>query len=450
MINFLRMGAGLLAWLMAGVALFWWLGAAALSQRDSDRDAASNLWRYATAPRPTATLEMDFPAPVGVGDPIFVVEGTDTVRQVGEIRQVEKAAQETADGAKHVTKVEALFYPGAPSLHTVTEVRYYANPNSMDWVVETMLPPDKRQEIAAEIAATYDAHHAEILQALKPVVVSGFYDAMAVVEQDLASAVARRRDELQQLGSRYQEQVVEQEIVPLVRREIWPIVRQHAEPLANQMGQEMWDRASMWRFGWRYIYDKSPLPEQNLTSKEWNRFLENDAIPVFESHTRDMVAVQQQILADVARNENVRAAVRNNLARIIDDPEFQAIVWKIVREALIDNPRLRTTLDAHWHSAEAQQAMALATQRIEPSVRRIGDLLFGTREQGITPEFARVLRNQILGKDRRWFVIQGGPQSEPGSAMASDKGVASDNIILQVQRGGEPDVNPFVTRIAGR
>ena len=42
---------------------------------------------------------------------------------------------------------------------------------------------------------------------------------------------------------------------------------------------------------------------------------------------------------------------------------------------------------------------------MEPVVRQIGDMIFGSREQGITVEFSRVLRSQILTKDRRWFVM---------------------------------------------
>ncbi|MFN9718506.1 MAG: hypothetical protein ACK58L_07425, partial [Planctomycetota bacterium] len=31
--------------------------------------------------------------------------------------------------------------------------------------------------------------------------------------------------------------------------------------------------------------------------------------------------------------------------------------------------------------------------------------LIGVKSEGITPEFSRVLRNQILMKDRRWLIV---------------------------------------------
>jgi hypothetical protein len=56
----------------------------------------------------------------------------------------------------------------------------------------------------------------------------------------------------------------------------------------------------------------------------------------------------------------------------------------------------------------------------------MGVLMLGTPSGGITPEFAQVLRAQILGKDTRWFRIEvssaanGAPPTvvrvEPGAA----------------------------------
>jgi hypothetical protein len=69
---------------------------------------------------------------------------------------------------------------------------------------------------------------------------------------------------------------------------------------------------------------------------------------------------------------------------------------------------------------------------------RIGELLFGTRDGGVTPEFARVLRNQILGKDKRWLVL------EAGAAGGSPRSAIKCSI------GGEPAVNPFVPKLESR
>jgi hypothetical protein len=440
----MRMAIGLLGWVAAGMVLWWWLNGYLFAPQADGHRVATDLWQFASAERRMVKVQFDESWPVEVGDPIYRVDGPDAIEQVGEIRRILPPGESAAPGTPIGPAAEALLYPSAPRICVESCLTYYTTPTSLGWVLETMLPPDRRVQIAQEIVATYEAYHAEILRALKPVIIGGLVDAMQVVEEDLAEAVSRRRESLERLGSRYQDHVVEREIVPLIRDQIWPIVKKHAEPLANQVGEEMFQRASLWRFGWRFLYDSSPLPEKNLTRTEWNRFMNEEGMPVLNSHANDIVAAQRLILEEVANNERVRDALRRNLSRVIDDPEFRAIVWEIFREALIDNPRLRKKLEERWSGEEARQAVQLAADYTEPCVRRIGDLLFGTREEGIAPEFAQVLRNQILDKDCRWLVLE-----TPAHARPLEETSGHSDSVLRVRTGGYPQVNPFAVQLQG-
>ncbi len=304
--KWIRIGVGVIAWMIAGVMLFLWLNGYLFAPHSDGRRVAGDLWGFASAQRRVVRIQLDGNWLIDVGDPIFCVHGPDDIEQVGEIRRVYDAQSAEAMHAPGPV-AEALLYPHAPVLCDRTHLIYYTTPRSMSWVMETMLSPEKRIRIAEEIVYAYEAYHTEIVGALKPVVVGGFFDALEVVEQDLATAVTHRRKELENLGSRYQDHVVEEDIVPLVRQEIWPIVRRRTEPLANQIGEEMFERASLWRFGWRLLYDRSFLPEKNLMQEEWNRFVREEGLPVLDRHSSDIVSVQRQILEDLADNQEVRA-----------------------------------------------------------------------------------------------------------------------------------------------
>lgn len=70
----------------------------------------------------------------------------------------------------------------------------------------------------------------------------------------------------------------------------------------------------------------------------------------------------------------------------------------------------------------------------------------GTKEEGISPEFAQVLRNQILHKDKCWFVI------ETTSVAGAEEGSArhlEEATVLPVHRGAYPEVNPFTVQSRG-
>jgi hypothetical protein len=95
-------------------------------------------------------------------------------------------------------------------------------------------------------------------------------------------------------------------------------------------------------------------------------------------------------------------------------------------------------MEDNWTSPEANAAFQMATSRLEPTSLRIGQILFGNEEDGITPEFAKVLRNQILRKDQRWLVLE----TEP---FTDDSTTPTRNIPLLV--GDVPHVNPFASQI---
>ena len=93
------------------------------------------------------------------------------------------------------------------------------------------------------------------------------YDALTVVEQDLPPAIKRHRKTLGKLGAKYQKEIVERELVPLVRKEVWPVVREHAEPLATEVGEEIWSKASL--FSW--LSPRSTSSRTRLSSA-WQHF----------------------------------------------------------------------------------------------------------------------------------------------------------------------------------
>ncbi|MCH2202590.1 MAG: hypothetical protein MK102_11515, partial [Fuerstiella sp.] len=76
-----------------------------------------------------------------------------------------------------------------------------------------------------------------------------------------------------------------------------------------------------------------------------------------------------------------------------------------------------------------------ATNRLETMVRSIGDLIFGTRDKGITSEFSRVLRSQILRKDRRWFVMVPGDGSSQSGTI--EIRMASEPMLYPLRLSGQ-------------
>ena len=61
----------------------------------------------------------------------------------------------------------------------------------MEWVLKTMLPPEKRRLIVEEVQSAFHEHHEEIVAALKPIVRDSVRESLGVVREDLLATFKR-------------------------------------------------------------------------------------------------------------------------------------------------------------------------------------------------------------------------------------------------------------------
>ncbi len=312
-------------------------------------------------------------------------------------------------------------------------VEYHAADNSLRGVVETLFSPDRRQQIAQILLRDWQKFGGELTRRLEPLLKDGAARFATTVERELPGALERRREDLATLADRYQTEIVRQKIVPLVRTEVLPIVEEELRPAALELGRELWDRVSLWSFTWRYLYDVSPLPERNAVRREFERFLQNEIRPSIEARTDDFVRVTERVVARISRNEQVRSTIRESLRTASADPQLQKVILGVFREAIVENDAVRREMTDWLQSPEVVGVLQLASTRFEPTVREIGELLFGGRESGISPEFARTLRMQILLKDRRWLMLVPIP-----ATVTTEHGFAEDQVPLHPAARPQP------------
>ncbi len=325
------------------------------------------------------------------------------------------------------------------------ELVLYRQGGRLEDVLGVMFPAEKRDRIRVLLTEAMARHGERLTEALRPLVEQTFRDSLPIIEAEFRESVARHREEIDSLGARLRQELVADRLVPLVKQEVLPIVREHAQPPVEQIGRELWDRASLWRFGWRAMYDKTPLPRRDLVRDEWDRFIDEEAIPVLESHVDDFVIAVERIVADVAANRAVRGELAGELDRLAHDPEATRLARSILRETFVENRRLRQSWREIWTSEPARETLARVGETLEPTIRQIGDELFGTREGGIHPDFARVLRSQILRKDRAWLVARPRtrePDRDPGATspplIRRAENAMSYPVVFLADKGREP------------
>ncbi|MCH2180199.1 MAG: hypothetical protein MK106_15500 [Mariniblastus sp.] len=424
----MRIFAGATIWCF--VAMAGWFGLTGYLV--SEPRAASQLARYFTTSARQLEFEFETPMAVRVGDPVMLFED-DSARMVGVIRHVASADSKT-ESLVTVDRAFAELFGSAPEDLSQASVTYHSTPDSMGWVLQTMLPSETREKIRQLVIAAYQDHQVEIAQELQPLFEQTIRDATSILKESLRESMRNRDAQIQRLGRRYQRELVEGKLVPLVKEEIWPVIEQVAQPLVIEMGQQLWAEASIWRFGWRLLYDRTPLPERNLAQQEFERFVLEKARPLIEARMPEIIAIQQEILTRVSRNGKVKKTVSDSLRTVMKDEEFQLLAADVVRDVLVGNQRLQKALIDNWNSPQAQRALQITNQRLEPMVTKIGQALFGSPESAINPEFSRVLRSEIMQKDQRWFVLQI-PEVSDGLRLTPER--------LRVKRASVAGPDPF-------
>jgi len=289
-----------------------------------------------------------------------------------------------------------------------TRVRFIGHRNlgTVNETIQVLFPPEKREIIRQQITEAMREHGELLAEQFLPLIEQSVRQSIPVIESELMAAIGRHRGELNQLSSRWKDEWINNRLVPLAKDQVMPIAQEHAEPLVREIGRELWNRASLWSFTWRAVYDKTPLPRKDLMREEWERFVRDEAIPVIESHSEEIATAIQRTLADVAKNPKIRGELGSAVTSLVDDPQSRQLINVLLRETLIDNPKVRQVWIDVWTSNEAQAAFDRAGDLVEPLVRKLGDEIIGSPERGIDPGFARVLRHQILGKDRRWIIAE--------------------------------------------
>lgn len=393
----------------------YFLRAELANQSSSLRDLTHSVAQWLSHSRQEQVASSEVELSIGLDDPIFVATDEGLFVQAGHVSDVDGTRSRDP---RSVQQVQIVIYESAiDRFPDGYRLEYHTTPMNLNWVVKMLIPPERQKEIGDLIQEEWARHQEVVLREFKPVINDGLRRVVKSVEAELPQIIERHRDDFRALGDRFEADILKEQLVPLAQDEILPVIQKELQPLALDIANALWNRVSLVSFTWRYLYDVSPLPQRNALKSEFQRFIDEDAIPELESRSDEFVEVTKVVVQRILENDRVRSTVNDSIERVVEDPDLQRIVWDIIRESSIENPALRQELKSWMASYRTQVAMRMASGRLESMVRAIGDLIFGTREGGVTPEFARILRSQILRKDRRWFVMVPNTDRQPKQSI---------------------------------
>jgi hypothetical protein len=319
-----------------------------------------------------------------------------------------------------VEAVRIRFYDSQRvTLHADASARLVLIPLAATWVVQTLFTSEKIPKIAEEWNRTMLIHREEIFAVLTPIMRDVIIDLERHVETELPAFLKRHAGKIKALGDRMQSPLEGKQFASLFEKTIWPIAQPKVRPIIEDISREVWGKLPVWGLIWRLAYQHLPLTRDDHLKQAWVTFLEGQVVPIFLSHSEEILETAHDVAREVFEKKEVRETLRQAFAGLIRKPGFHELFQIFLQEVILDNPRFHETMLRRWSTPEVQRAVAAASTHIEPMVRRMGNIILGTRKEGITPEFARVLRSQILLKDGQRIVIDPGSKIAPALTRTS-------------------------------
>ena len=358
-------------------------------------------------------------APHGTTEKITVKTTEKTIGEVDslldELGHVRPAIYDWASAVR-----VRFFDKRSEDLHADASARLVRVPQTAAWVVQTLFTETTIPKIAAEWNQTMLEHREEIFEVLTPIVRDLIFDLERHIEKELPPFLERHKDEVRELGDGIQHDLTKEKFTELFERELWPIARLKLEPLVEKVSQEIWQKLPLWTLAWRYVYQSLPLTDNDYVLKTFSNFLEEQALPIFKAHSEDILKTTQEIARETFSDPKVAETFRQMFSSLLSNPKFHLLCQVFLREVFLDNPQFHEAMEGRWRSPEVARAVEAASAHLEPMARRMGDIVLGTRQEGITREFARVLRSQILLKDLQRIVIERGTEGAPELPRGED------------------------------
>ncbi|MBN2492021.1 MAG: hypothetical protein JXQ29_14335 [Planctomycetes bacterium] len=405
----MRIAIGALIWL----GVLGGGGTALLALRDHPVLApAQRLIRYLRTDPVTFTVTLPGAIEPAATTHALVRDPEHFLRRVGSVRHAERCAGQT--------RLEVEIFPEeAARLGSGVDATYFTVPGSAAWIVRTLVPRERLQQIRALWATYYAAEREEIVDTLWPVVKESLEEVLRFYEAELPRVLRAHREDLDALVARHDDGAFDRELMPAVRAVAWERVRVRFSPLLEEVGRELWDRLPVWGLGWRYAYEQLPFTRDDHVSTRFNEFLEEDALPLLAARTERVVRLLGEVLRDTASDSLVVEAMKHVAAEVAADPATAELARDLWFELVLRNDRLKALIRARWEVKGMKQAVASVADRLEPLIREvINAIVLSADGQTLSPRLAQVLRARVLKKDGAWLLLEPGEAGARGAPLA--------------------------------
>ena len=328
-------------------------------------------------------------------------------------RVIELDAQEGPN-----TRVLAEIDPAAARQLTVLARFELVEPSgSAAWVLSTLLTPERVAEMRQKWESALARYKSRMVAELQPILEGFARDGLELLNEELPLVFEGRRSEWKALLQVYRVEIIDREILPLLSTVVLPAIVAEGRPVIEKVGQELWKDFPLWGIGWRYALDSLPGTKPDRVTKAWELYVKEKAIPTIQAHAPQLIAAGEKIVREITSDEKFQAGIQRSLKTLFRDPRFETFASHLIDDLTVKNPRVRRFITDSLEDERLKNAFRRIANRLQPTINNSLNVLFlDATGKKINPDFAKVIRNQFLGKDQVWILVR---QIEGGDPVRS-------------------------------
>jgi len=336
------------------------------------------------------------------GDPVYSVESEAFALQ-GRVLRVSEAAPWIVD-IEVDPSVTRRFGPG-------TRIIAMAPDGDLAWVLRTLVPPNLRKDLIADLGDLWKLKRTDTLEALKPHIVALAGDLGSILGEAFPNALQRNEVERRAFFAAFRTRVLDPKLKPVLEREFVARLEERLGPLAGEMGAEIWKAVSigdLMSLTWVATKDVFGAAKNREMAIRLSKLLKQKALPVFKEHVPTAFRHSMEALIEGLNEPHVQQALDQALKDTLVLPEFQEFVAAVVDSWLVHNPDLHQRLIAAFESDELRRPLEDLWKAAEPKLEEaLTEILTRKDREGMDHQLVRVLRRVVLKKDESYLVIDG-------------------------------------------
>lgn len=392
-----------------------WAATAGPAARPLERLSA-----FVSAPAHRVTVVLPARPDAEVGGLVMTPDADRFLRRVGRIA----ATRSDGDGLA----LDLDLYPDAVARwpHAI-DATFVTVPATAEWIVRTLLPPERVASIRDRWQTFYDAERAAIAESLWPVVRASLEELLHFYEREIPRVVSNHADGFRRLVDTHRGGAFEKQLMPAVQEVAWRVGQREFAPLLGEIGRDLWARLPVMGLGVRYAFEFVPFVEEGQVAERFKRYLDEDAMPILRARSAEIVAVLGVVARETMRDDRVVAAFRAMVGEVLEDPEFYRLLRDVAADLTVRNERLQELLREQWRERGLREAVEQVTTKLEPLIKEVvNSIALSPDGKRINARLNQVLRSRVLKKDVAWVLLEPRDVGEPPAAGSSIVGRIRD------------------------